>query len=139
MSNDVCLTVALDVLLMCCDLLLMCTSYTHMHGDYWRKAERLAHSCECIAGAVLFLYCFILSICDYWAERVVPFVKDNSPLTLRAYDRTHHSQIDAHAHIRTEIPSMVAMVVEKECCCCIVEGSRKGVQKLGYWCCWAAG
>ena len=61
--NDVCLTVvALDVLLLpCCDLLLLCTSYTYMHGDCWHRAERLVHRCQCVAGAVLVLYWCMLS------------------------------------------------------------------------------
>ena len=36
-SDDACLTVALDVLILSWfDLLLPCASHTHIHRDYWR-------------------------------------------------------------------------------------------------------
>ena len=49
------------------DLLLLCTSHTHIHRDYWHKGESLEHGCRCIAAAVL-LY---TDFCGCEAERLL--------------------------------------------------------------------
>ena len=60
-SDDVCLTVALDVLMVpWFDHLLLCISHTHIHCDYWHKGEGLGRGCRCTAAATLLLYRCIL-------------------------------------------------------------------------------
>ena len=60
-SNNVYSTVAPNALVLSwLDLLLPCTSHTHIHRDYWHKSESSKRGCRCIAAAVLLLYCCIL-------------------------------------------------------------------------------
>ena len=57
--DDVCSTVALDVFISSwLDLLLLCTSHTHIHRDY-HKSESLGRSCRCAAAAVLLYTAFV--------------------------------------------------------------------------------
>ena len=58
-----CLTVALDVLMLSrFDLLLLRTSHTHIHREYWHKGESLERDCRCAASAALLLlfFCVLL-------------------------------------------------------------------------------
>ena len=62
-SDDVCSTVELDVLMLSWfNLLLLSTSHTHIHRDYWHQGESLERVCRCTAAAVLSLYCCILLV-----------------------------------------------------------------------------
>ena len=52
-SDDVCSTAALRVVMLSWfDLLLLCTSHTHIHDDYWRKGESLRRGYRCTAAAL---------------------------------------------------------------------------------------
>ena len=66
-SDDVCSAVALGVLMSwLLLLLLLCTSHTHIHRDYWHTGERLERGCRCTAAAGLLYTAFVaarLSVC----------------------------------------------------------------------------
>ena len=52
-SDDVCVAVTLRVITLSgFDILLLCTSHTHVHRGYRRKGERFWHGCRCVAAAV---------------------------------------------------------------------------------------
>ena len=135
-SDDVYWTVALD------DLVLLCTSHTHIHRDYWHKGETLEHGCRCTAAAVLLLDCCIsVTSTDFVAAGLNGyFCKTKSTALLDrflcAYGSTYsstHTYIQKRAHIQ-HTQRHLSVAVTKECCCCCcccVAGIRESKNKIG--------
>ena len=100
-SGDMCLTVALDVLMLSwSDLLLLCTSHMHINRDLWHNGESLERGCRCTTPAVLLLLYTV-----FVAARLNGcFCKKNPPLlwlVFCVYDNTHPTHIYTEAHTNT--------------------------------------
>ena len=59
---DCCVGRVNHIMLSWFDLLLLFTSHTPIHGDYWHKGESLERGCRCTAAAILLLYCCMLTL-----------------------------------------------------------------------------
>ena len=97
-SDDVCLTAVASGVLMLSwfDILLLCTSHTHIHRDYWHKGESLEHGCRCIGTANLLridLVAARLSGCFCKQTKTGLFL-----VVLSAYNSAHFTYRSTHTY-----------------------------------------